>query len=67
MQTVIGKNNIQLPLYTSLAYAYAKKGELDATWDIINTVERDSLLTTDCVLYTGTTYHFNCFSKYSRK
>lgn len=50
---VLGKENVQLHLYTSLAYAYAKKGEIDATWDIISTVERDTMLKPDVVIYTG--------------
>jgi tetratricopeptide (TPR) repeat protein len=50
---VIGKKNINEHLYTTLAYAYAKVGRYDATWDIIQTVERDTLLKPDAVMYTG--------------
>eukprot|EP00026_Physarum_polycephalum_P006867 Phypoly_transcript_06920.p1 GENE.Phypoly_transcript_06920~~Phypoly_transcript_06920.p1 ORF type:complete len:569 (+),score=84.53 Phypoly_transcript_06920:34-1707(+) len=49
---VLGKKNISEHLYTTLAYAYAKVGRIDAVWDIITTVERDTLLKTDAVLYT---------------
>ena len=50
---MIGKKNISIHVYTSLAYAYAKVGRLDAVWDIITTIERDTLLKTDAILYTG--------------